>query len=183
MLFRIKVIKHQDYDRDIQLSETVDAPDVLREWIRVGRVKIGEIDGCWEWQGAKINGYGNLQIGKSAMLAHRVVMNAPADLMVLHSCDNPGCVNPKHLSLGTAHDNAQDMKRKGRGLRGVSGKPCIKCGIHCRDGSSVMCRECRAEKKGRICPCGKFATYSKLCERCYQRVNKAARRAKRNLGL
>jgi hypothetical protein len=76
---------------------------------------------CWEWNGAKTRqGYGKLSIGLSKWaLAHRVsflIHNdyIPVNLCVLHSCDNPSCVNPNHLFLGTYLDNIDDKMRKGR---------------------------------------------------------------------
>ena len=77
---------------------------------------------CWLWTGYKMkNGYG---VGwhsglQEKMLAHRlswIIYNerAPADMCDCHTCDNPGCVNPKHLFLGTRSDNMQDCSRKGR---------------------------------------------------------------------
>ena len=71
---------------------------------------------CWLWLGYHDErGYGRL----GNILAHRVswlVVNGSeaGDLDVCHHCDFPGCVNPDHLFLGTAKDNAQDMARKGR---------------------------------------------------------------------
>ena len=84
-------------------------------------------DDCWEWQGTRNNnGYG--QIGKGArgsglLYAHRVSWELasgpiPKGMCVLHHCDNPGCVNPAHLFLGTMADNMRDMVDKGRSARG-----------------------------------------------------------------
>lgn len=75
---------------------------------------------CWEWTGTKHLGYGKIRYLHGAMkLAHRVsyaMLNGEIKkgLHVLHRCDNPGCVNPKHLFLGTHLDNMRDMARKGR---------------------------------------------------------------------
>lgn len=76
---------------------------------------------CIEWQGAKIRGYGRLRVGSYGKIvgAHRVayfIANRvdPAHLCVLHKCDNPSCVNPEHLFLGTAADNVSDKMSKGR---------------------------------------------------------------------
>lgn len=90
---------------------------------------------CWNWMGAKAGGkngkppqYGVLYImgdkvkGKM-FYAHRLSWmihygEMPINnLWVLHHCDNPPCVNPKHLWLGTASDNSQDRDDKGRGNR------------------------------------------------------------------
>lgn len=77
-------------------------------------------DECWEWRGAKRAGYGRLESGSVQWQAHRLSWTirhgpAPKGLYVCHHCDNPGCVNPDHLFLGTAKDNHDDMLRKGRG--------------------------------------------------------------------
>ena len=77
---------------------------------------------CWEWQaGTNGVGYGllwNLESHRK-VLAHRYsyefhVGPIPSGLLVLHKCDNPPCVNPKHLFLGTFSDNSRDMVKKGR---------------------------------------------------------------------
>jgi hypothetical protein len=77
---------------------------------------------CWVWfGGSDQHGYGclNTGLGKS-MRAHRYSWvlhfgEIPDGLWVLHHCDNPSCVNPAHLWLGTQTDNMQDMAKKGRG--------------------------------------------------------------------
>jgi hypothetical protein len=74
---------------------------------------------CWVWTGPKNNkGYGHFRMGRDTR-AHRVsyVLNVgpiPDGLFVLHRCDNPSCVRPDHLFLGTHQDNMDDRTRKGR---------------------------------------------------------------------
>lgn len=78
---------------------------------------------CWIWCGSKTrDGYGVLGIGRGHQVrAHRASFAAykgpiPSGAQVCHSCDVPLCINPDHLFLGTAKDNAVDMRRKGRGV-------------------------------------------------------------------
>lgn len=79
-----------------------------------------EIQGeCWIWKRSKDkNGYGYIKKDKRTHKAHRIsyeLHNGPVgNLWVLHSCDNPSCVNPQHLWLGTAQDNNDDMMKKNR---------------------------------------------------------------------
>src|SRR6266481_5793603 len=79
---------------------------------------------CWEWQGHRNElGYGQMRTGKGPLeRAHRLAwefLNGPIPLgiQVLHHCDNPPCVNPAHLWLGTPMDNMRDMTAKGRRRR------------------------------------------------------------------
>lgn len=84
------------------------------------KVQAGKSDECWEWQGrVGKNGYGVTYMHSHHLYAHRmawVITNGPIEdgLHVLHKCDNPRCVNPDHLFLGTQADNNRDMHRKGR---------------------------------------------------------------------
>jgi hypothetical protein len=78
-----------------------------------------ETTGCIEWVGPKNGaGYGQFQINGTLWLAHRYsyMMHKGAldNLLVLHKCDNPACINPDHLFLGTHADNMRDMVNKGR---------------------------------------------------------------------
>lgn len=76
--------------------------------------------GCWLWlESVNRKGYAHLRYEAKMHRANRFSYSAykgqiPEGLMVLHSCDNPLCVNPEHLSLGTAKDNNDDRDRKGR---------------------------------------------------------------------
>jgi hypothetical protein len=79
---------------------------------------------CWHWSGRRTKlGYGQFDIDGRTRFAHRLAWSfsngeAPRELDVLHKCDNPACVNPKHLMLGTHLDNMRDKVAKGRQPRG-----------------------------------------------------------------
>lgn len=89
----------------------------FRFWIKVKPVE----SGCWEWQaGRDEDGYGQfgpthghcLRAPKFAY--QQFVGDVPDGLIVMHTCDNPPCVRPDHLRLGTYAENTADMFRKGR---------------------------------------------------------------------
>jgi hypothetical protein len=77
---------------------------------------------CWFWTAGKTGGYGRFRLNGRCMLAHRIAYKElvgaiPDGLFVCHHCDNPACVNPEHLFLGTCADNVTDMMKKGRGIK------------------------------------------------------------------
>lgn|SRR3990167_1173676 len=88
-------------------------------------------DGCWEWIGTRISsGYGQLSVCGRNVYAHRISYeihfgSIPDGMFVLHSCDNPPCVNPGHLRAGNRHDNAMDaVERSGLMPPHVPGSKC-----------------------------------------------------------
>lgn len=110
--------KHGAVDaRDHRLDRR---PVSERFWEKVAQRGASE---CWPWLAGTVRGYGYLQRGGrrgGRVLAHRLSWEihrgpVPDGLLVLHACDNPPCVNPAHLFLGTQGDNHADMTAKGRG--------------------------------------------------------------------
>ncbi len=95
-----------------------------KDWDRFwSRVKKGP--GCWEWTGGKTNEYGAMLLSDPPVVraAHRLVWimghgEIPKRMEVCHTCDNPPCVRPSHLFLGTHAANMCDAKNKGRIRRG-----------------------------------------------------------------
>lgn len=89
----------------------------VRFW---SRVAIAGRDDCWEWKGYTTPyGYGQIGDGQRVLSTHRTswelsVGPIPDGAVVCHKCDNPPCVNPDHLFIGTHQDNCDDKMRKGR---------------------------------------------------------------------
>lgn len=96
-----------------------------RFWAKVD--KSGE---CWEWTGGLGGGiYGNFWLNGKTVGAHRLsyILHHPLtidlwehrEILVCHTCDNPKCINPAHLFLGSGVDNMKDMVAKGRSCLGI----------------------------------------------------------------
>lgn len=88
---------------------------------------VSPISNCWEWQGSKRNGYGRVIVGsrkdgtRKTTSAHRLSYQIykgeiPDGYFVCHKCDNPCCINPNHLFLGTRQDNVNDRENKHRNI-------------------------------------------------------------------
>lgn len=99
---------------------------MTRETIK-SRMTVNSVSGCWEWNGYKRNGYGRTTTGsrkdgtRRTVSAHRLSYELykgkiPDGMEVCHKCDNPCCINPEHLFLGTRQDNIDDREKKGRNV-------------------------------------------------------------------
>lgn len=97
----------------------IDEKIIQRFW---SKVDIKDKDSCWEWlDGKNENGYGRITVNGKVFNAHRLsymiehkLEFIPESMCICHRCDNPGCVSPHHLFMGTKTDNTYDMVNKGR---------------------------------------------------------------------
>lgn len=84
------------------------------------KTKFGLMTECWPFSSLGIDGYGKMKDCNKTVRAHRFSYEfyngreIPKGLIVRHSCDNPACVNPSHLVLGTVRDNTADAFSRGR---------------------------------------------------------------------
>jgi hypothetical protein len=103
----------------------VEMDDAERFWAKVD--KSGE---CWEWSGYfNRGGYGRFWLNRKNVSPHRYsyILHHPLtidllehrEICVCHRCDNPKCVNPAHLFLGSQGDNMRDRETKGRANRTI----------------------------------------------------------------
>lgn len=108
-------------------------------------------NGCWIWQGASVKGRGQIYVNGKNMLATRFAYQQfkgeiPEGMYVCHTCDDPSCVNPNHLWLGTARDNWQDARRKRRALQGIKREVCPQ-GHEYSGRECLTCRDARNKKR------------------------------------
>lgn len=138
--------------------QAVTDPLLIRALIVFSRCPRPGTDECWEWPGAKNDGgYGQMGIMGTVYYTHRLAFRIwhgelEHGKLVMHSCDNPPCWNPRHLSMGTHGDNMRDCVAKGRYVSAWAKK------THCPQGhpyDSVntyhykgrrMCRTCNDMK-------------------------------------
>lgn len=113
-------------------------------------------DGCWEWAHRNDKGYGRCILDGRRHMAHRASYivtfgEIPHGLLVCHRCDNPACVRPDHLFVGTYLDNNRDMANKGRVARGPM-KPQAKL-------TESLVREIRADPRPAIEICRQYGVH------------------------
>ncbi|WP_350339401.1 HNH endonuclease signature motif containing protein [Paramicrobacterium chengjingii] len=115
-------------------------------------------NGCLEWTGASVGGYGNIHVNGKSTLTHRLAWELahgpiPNGMVVCHTCDNPPCCNPEHLFIGTQADNVRDMVSKRRHMNSRR--------THCRNGHEFSEDNTAIDHRGnRRCI---------ACSRAYQR--------------
>lgn len=104
--------------KEVKISDEL----MSRLWSKVD--KVSNQNGCWIWTRSKSKkGYGQFGIGRNQFLVHRILLTLKESrcidgFLACHHCDNPSCVNPDHLWVGTTQENTLDMLKKGRSLKG-----------------------------------------------------------------
>lgn len=121
------------------------------------KVKIAGEDECWVWLASTNGTYGQFAIKRrrTRVLAHRLSWElgngkrVPKGMYVSHSCDNPLCVNPRHLFLATPRENSQDMIAKGR-TNGPCGERCAHAKLSWNQVRDIRKRRASGETTSRL---------------------------------
>ena len=114
----------------LPLDFNLEEKETLRRRL-FDRTQPDHISGCLNWTGAlNSNEYGRIRIQKRMFYTHRLayvlfIGNISDNLSILHKCDNPRCINPEHLFIGTLLDNSHDSRTKGRNFHILSRKQVI----------------------------------------------------------
>lgn len=150
------------------------SPDIVA---RIFQRVVLDRAGCWRWQGAlNSQGYGSIRIGGRTgrtLSVHRVVAESclgpiPADRMVCHHCDVRDCVNPAHLYIGTAVDNARDKRERGRAVNILASQNAAK--THCPNGHPYA--------GGNLMVLGNGNRRCRTCQRAQQRQSALVRQSR-----
>lgn len=111
-------------------------------------------EACWEWAGPRQPaGYGVVVVNGVHLAAHRWTyslfsgQDIPSGMVACHRCDNPPCVNPAHIFVGTSRDNTHDMIRKGRGRNPLFEQ--MRAKTHCAQGHEFTPENTRIKRKRR----------------------------------
>jgi hypothetical protein len=122
------------------------------------KVDVQGPDDCWNWTAGGVGGYGRIGYQRKGLLAHRLSARLAFGMFderlnVLHTCDNPPCVNPAHLYLGDQVDNVRDAITRGRFRNGnqaktacSQGHPFSRENTHLLANGSRRCRTCDARR-------------------------------------
>lgn len=139
------------------------------------KVNVGADTECWPWTAYRgLAGYGQFAFHRRRLeQAHRVAWQLtygpiPPGLFICHRCDNPPCVNPRHLFLGTRTDNVRDMWSKGRAY---GGPQIMAAKVECKHGHAFTAENTHHNRK----------TGARECRACH-RQRETIRRQARQVG-
>ena len=102
---------------DADFGERIDRPELLDNSVVHNCPAVPMETACWIWRGRRSGDYASMKIGRRHVQTGRVMLGIADEgkrAIQMHACDNPPCVSPVHIRIGTIRENALDMVRKGR---------------------------------------------------------------------